>query len=289
MVLALIDHHFQRRLGGEALRLRAYIIELEATKVALEKASADLSGALDAAEAGSKSKSAFLASMSHELRTPLNAVIGFSETMQMETFGPLGSPRYKDYMNDIHDSGIHLLSLINDILDIARFDAGQAELHDEVFDPAAKVADTVRMLSGQAAKAGVSLVVDLAENLPTLNGDKRRIRQVLLNLLSNALKFTPPGGTVTVRAFHSAEGFIMQVVDTGIGIAANNFSKALEPFGQIDSSLARKYEGTGLGLPLTRQMVELHGGTLELTSIVGHGTTVTVTIPTWRVGTRVAA
>jgi signal transduction histidine kinase len=220
--------------------------------------------------------------MSHELRTPLNAVLGFSETMQMETFGPLGSPRYKEYLGSIYDSGAHLLSLINDILDISRFDAGHSELNEDIFDPAAKIVDTMRMVEVQAAKAKVALVADIAPDLPHLNADRRRIRQILLNLLSNALKFTQPGGTVTVRAIQTTDGFVLQVTDTGIGIAAHDFAKALEPFGQVDSSLARKYEGTGLGLPLTRLMAELHGGSLVLESLPGQGTTVTVTLPAWR-------
>ena len=220
--------------------------------------------------------------MSHELRTPLNAVMGFSETMMGEPYGPLGSPRYREYLDCIHTSGAHLLSLINDILDIARFDAGQGELKEDIFDPAAEIADITRMMQPQAEKAGVTLFVDVAPDLPQMRGDRRRIRQILLNLLSNGLKFTKAGGRVTVRACRTAEGLVMQVTDTGIGIAPHDFSKALEPFGQVDSSLARKYEGTGLGLPLTRQMVELHGGQLTLESVLGQGTCVTVTLPAWR-------
>jgi signal transduction histidine kinase len=289
MILSLVDGVLHLRSEGEAQRLRKYIAELENTKETLQKTSVDLSGALDAAEAANASKSAFLASMSHELRTPLNAIIGFSEIMQLGTFGPLGSPRYKEYMGNIHDSGIHLLTLINDILDVSRIDAGKEELHEETFDLAAKIANAVAMVSGQAAKADVSVIVDLAQNLPLFIADKRRIRQILLNLLSNGLKFTPAGGKVSVRAFLTQEGLTLQVADTGIGIAENNFSKVLEPFGQIDSSLARKYEGTGLGLPLTRQMVELHGGTLELVSTLGQGTTITILFPSWRTETRIAA
>ena len=249
LVVAMVDRYLAARAQGEALRMRNHIVEMEATQTALEKTSTDLSVALEAAEAASKSKSAFLASMSHELRTPLNAVLGFSQTMQMETFGPLGSPRYKEYLTDIYDSGAHLLALINDILDMSRFDAGYGELKDEIFDPSVKIASTMRMVQAQAAKAEAALVADIACDLPHLNADKRRVRQILLNLLSNAIKFTPPGGHVTVRAFCGEDGFVLQVADTGIGIAPQDFAKALEPFGQVDSSLARKYEGTGLGLP----------------------------------------
>jgi signal transduction histidine kinase len=181
------------------------------------------------------------------------------------------------------------LSLINDILDIARYDAGRGELQEEVFDPAEKITDTIAMMSGQAAKAKVTLMGDIASDLPCLKGDKRRMRQILLNLVSNALKFTPSGGKVMVRAFRTDQGFVLRVTDTGIGMAHSDFHKALEPFGQVDSSLARKYDGIGLGLPLTRQMVELHGGTLELDSVVGQGTTVTITLPAWRLVSRAEA
>ena len=289
LVVAMVDRHLEARAEGEAQRMREHIVELEATEQALKRTSEELSAALQAAQAASTSKSAFLASMSHELRTPLNAVLGFSEAMQQEIFGPLGSARYKEYLGNIHDSGSHLLSLINDILDIARYDAGQGELQEELFDPARLISDTIAMMAAQAAKAQVALMGDVASNLPCLNGDKRRIRQVLLNLVSNALKFTPPGGRVTVRAFHDEQRFVLQVTDTGIGIAHSDFHKVLEPFGQVDSSLARKYDGIGLGLPLTRQMVELHGGDLDLDSMVGHGTTVTITLPASRLVPRAEA
>jgi signal transduction histidine kinase len=289
LIVAVIDGHLEERAKGEAQRMREHIVELEATQKALEHTSGELSLALDAAQAASASKSAFLASMSHELRTPLNAVLGFSEAMQQEIFGSLGSPRYQEYLGHVHDSGSHLLSLINDILDIARFDAGRGELQEEIFDPVQQISDTINMMSAQAAKARVALLGDIAADLPCLKGDRRRMRQILLNLVSNALKFTPSGGKVTVRALRSEQGFVLQVTDTGIGIAHSDFHKALEPFGQVDSSLARKYDGIGLGLPLTRQMVELHGGALELDSVVGHGTTVTITLPAWRLVSRAEA
>lgn len=281
LILTLVDRHLERRAQGEARRQRAYIAELEQTKASLEVTSAELGAALEQARAASRSKSAFLASMSHELRTPLNAVIGFSEIMRLQKAGPL-SERYLGYLDNIHDSGSHLLSLINDILDIARFDAGHGELSEEVFDLGAKLNNTLAMLSSQAIKARVQLTSEIAPDLPLVNGDRRRIRQVLINLLSNALKFTPPGGTVTLRALTDADGLVLQVCDTGIGIAAQDFAKVLEPFGQVDSTLSRKYEGTGLGLPLSRQMAEMHGGSLTLDSVADKGTTVTVRLPAWR-------
>ena len=282
LIVAVVDRHLEARAKGEAQRMREHIAELEATQQALTEASAKLSDALEAAQAANKSKSAFLASMSHELRTPLNAVLGFSETMLAETLGPLGAPRYREYLDDIHTSGAHLLSLINDILDIARFDAGHGELVEDIFEPGAEISEAERMISAQTRKARVTLITELAPDIPHLKADRRRVRQILLNLLSNALKFTHAGGTVTVRAHLSAEGLVIQVADTGIGMRREDFSKALEPFGQVDSSLARKYEGTGLGLPLTRRMVELHGGRLTLESVLGQGTTVTVILPAWR-------
>jgi signal transduction histidine kinase len=282
LIVAMVDRHLEARARGEAQRMREHIAELEATQQALTEASAQLTQALEAAQAANKSKSAFLASMSHELRTPLNAVLGFSETMLAEPFGPLGGPRYREYLDNIHSSGAHLLSLINDILDIARFDTGHGELVEDIFDPAQEIADAERMMSVQTRKAGVALITEVAPNIPHIRADRRRFRQILLNLLSNALKFTGAGGTVTVRAHLSTEGLVLQIADTGIGMAPQDFSKALEPFGQVDSRLARKYEGTGLGLPLTRQMVELHGGRLMLESALGEGTSVTVILPASR-------
>ena len=279
LVLVLVDRYLSRRAHGEEQRLRAHVAELEATQAILEKTSAELSQAVEAAEAASRAKSSFLASMSHELRTPLNAVLGFSETMEKEVHGPLGASQYRDYIQDIHRSGAHLLSLINDILDVSRLDAGHCELHEEVFDLAGEIEESMHMVSVQARKAQVNLKSDIAPGLPLLNGDCRRMRQILLNLLSNALKFTPPGGEVMTRAFASDEELVLKVTDTGIGIAPEDFSKVLEPFGQVDSRLARKYQGTGLGLPLTRQLVELHGGRLTLESTLGYGTSVTVILP----------
>jgi signal transduction histidine kinase len=283
LIGALVDHHLAGRTRGEALRLRTYIAELESTKHALEKTGRDLSTALAAAAEASQAKSAFLAAMSHELRTPLNAVIGFSETMALEVFGPLGSPRYRDYAKDIRASGSHLLSLINDVLDLSRLDAGQTELHEEDFALQAVIAETLRMVKGQAVAARVALTTDLPEDLPLVHADMRRIKQVILNLVSNALKFTPGNGRVTVRAQRLAEGIAVAVADTGIGIAPQDIPKAMERFGQVDSGMARKHDGTGLGLPLSKQFMELHGGDLVLESTLHVGTVVTITLPESRV------
>ena len=236
-----------------------------------------LTAALDRAESANRAKSAFLAAMSHELRTPLNAIIGFSDIVQQQMFGPVGNPRYLDYIRSIHSSGGHLLGLINDILDLSRLDSGQLELHLEPVDLQAVVDDCLNSLALQAEKETIVLSSDIAPVF--LEADPRRLRQMLLNLLSNAVKFTPEGGAVRIAAAHGADGFAIAVRDTGIGMAQDAIPKALERFGQIDSSLARKYEGTGLGLPLTREMAELHGATLSIDSAPGAGTTVTILFP----------
>jgi signal transduction histidine kinase len=255
--------------------MRKHIMELESTKGAL-------SLALAAAAEANQAKSAFLASMSHELRTPLNAVIGFSETMVMEMFGPIGA-RYRDYAKDIHNSGAHLVSLINDVLDMSRLDAGQTELHEEEFDIGLLITESMRMVKGQAAKGRINLSTDVAPGLPLVLADKRRIKQVLINIVTNALKFTPANGRVRVQAAMADDGGIAMVVrDSGIGIDPVDIPKAYELFGQVDSSLARKHSGTGLGLPLSKQFVELHGGSLTLESTVNLGTTVTVRLPAER-------
>jgi signal transduction histidine kinase len=281
LMVALLDRHLAQRAMGEAQRMRVHIAELEITKGTLEKTSHELSQALMAAGEANHAKSAFLASMSHELRTPLNAVIGFSETMMMEVFGPL-TGKYRDYAQDIHSSGAHLLSLINDVLDLSRLDAGQGELHDEDFDIEQLIAESLRMVTGHAAKSRIHLSTDIAAELPLLRADKRRIKQILINLVSNALKFTPANGRVQVRAHLAGGALTLSVADSGIGIAAEDIPKALARFGQVDSSLSRKYDGTGLGLPLSKQFAELHGGILTLESRVHEGTTVTITLPAAR-------
>ncbi|MGD0144663.1 MAG: MHYT domain-containing protein [Rhizomicrobium sp.] len=283
LIGAIVDHHAARRALSEAERLRAHIVELERTKKALEATSADLSRALGAASAASEAKSQFLAAMSHELRTPLNAVIGFCEILLMEAFGPLGSDRYVEYVRDIHSSGGHLLALINDILDISRLDAGQSVLDEEDLDLASVIGETLRMFARQAELSRVELVESLDIGLPQLRADRRRVRQVLINLLSNAIKFTPAGGRVRVSAALAQGEVCIVVADTGIGMDTADIPKALERFGQVDAKLSRKYEGAGLGLPLAKQIAELHGGRLELTSKVHVGTSVTIAFPCMRI------
>jgi signal transduction histidine kinase len=241
----------------------------EALRIAKEKA-----------EAASRIKSGFLATMSHELRTPLNAIIGFSEMMRHEVMGPLGNEQYRSYAADIHDSGTHLLEIINDFLDLSKAEVGKLELHEEVFDLRGTVR-SVRQLTGESIRAaGLSDSFELAENLPLLCADERKTKQVLLNLVTNAVKFTPAGGRIEVDArFDPALGLSLIVTDTGIGIAPGDIGRVLEPFEQVDSSLARQHQGTGLGLPLVKAIMELHGVGVELQSEVGVGTRVRVTFP----------
>jgi PAS domain S-box-containing protein len=230
-----------------------------------------------------RSKDAFLASMSHELRTPLNAIIGFSEIMETERFGPLGNSRYQDYAGDISDSGRHLLGLINDILDLSKLEAGQLELHDETVAVAAAIRDCLKFVEPQVEKSKLQVFNSLAAGMTMIRADGRRIRQVLLNVLSNAVKFTPENGIVSISSVYRDGGLAIAISDTGIGMTPAGIVKALQPFGQVDSKLSRKYEGTGLGLPLAKQLIEMHGGTLTIESQAGIGTTVTIFVPAERV------
>lgn len=249
-----------------------------------KKAEEKLIAAMDEADAANRSKSEFLANMSHELRTPLNAVIGFAEMMKMQTFGPLGSPNYVEYANSIADSGGHLLSLINDILDLSKIESGKHQLEPEPVDVAGIVDYCGRMVRGRADEAGIDLAYKVPAELPRLMADERSLKQILLNLLSNAIKFTSEGGAVTITGRIDADGeFAISVSDTGIGIAARDLGVVLAPFGQVGTSQTRKTSGTGLGLPLVRSLAELHQGTLEIESEVGSGTTVTVKFPASRV------
>jgi signal transduction histidine kinase len=247
-------------------------------------AEAELRRARDEAELANRSKTEFLANMSHELRTPLNAIIGFSEIMRDELLGPLGDARYGQYVKDIHGSGAHLLAIINDILDLSKIEAGKHELLEETVELPAVVKSCLMLLGERAQGAGVKLSQRVPDDLRALRGDPRKIKQILLNLLANAVKFTPAGGTVTVTAERKGDGGLsFSVVDTGIGIDPAHFERVLAPFGQVDSGLGRKYEGTGLGLPLARAFAELHGGKLELASAPGEGTRVTIHLPKERV------
>ena len=235
-------------------------------------------------EIANRAKSEFLATMSHELRTPLNAVIGFSEVIKDETFGPVGSTKYRDYATDINDSGKHLLGLINDILDLSKIESGSEELHEDKIE-VPELIQSVLMLVGHRAEIGATRVqTEIADQLPPLRADERKLKQILVNLLSNAIKFSDAGGEVALWAWCPMDsGHVFQIIDTGIGIAPEDISKALSRFGQVDGDLNRQYQGTGLGLPLTKALIELHGGTLVLQSHVGVGTIITVRFPAERI------
>jgi signal transduction histidine kinase len=238
---------------------------------------------MEAAEEASRAKSTFLATVSHELRTPLNAIIGFSQILRTEMFGPVGSARYRGYVADINDSAIHLLSLVNDLLDLAKAEAGKQELCEETLEIDDVARTCLRLMAERAAEAGVHL--DLVDRLDgcLFRGDERKMRQIILNLLSNSVKFTPAGGSITLDVAVAAEGGLQIVVrDTGIGMGEDDIVKALEPFGQVADVMTRQTGGTGLGLPLTVNLVELHGGTLAIASTPSHGTAVTLTFPAER-------
>ncbi len=236
------------------------------------------------AERASEAKSQFIHNMSHELRTPLNAVIGFSEIIKDETFGPVGSVKYRDYAIDINESGQHLLGLINDILDLSKIEFGNEELHEDTIEIPEVIRTALKLVEQPAEQDGIKLKLELPDQLPALRADERKLKQILINLLSNAVKFTDAGGEVTLRAWCRRDsGYVFQITDTGIGIAPENIPRALSRFGQVDADLNRRYEGTGLGLPLAKALVELHSGTLDLQSEVGVGTTVTVRFPAERI------
>jgi signal transduction histidine kinase len=274
-----LDFRLTQRAEDEAKRLRRYVVELEDTKRALEARTAEVTAALEKVEASSQAKSRFMAAMSHELRTPLNAIIGFAEVQAKELHGPAGDRRYVEYAHHICESGHNLLKVINDILDYANLLSDGIGLCREKVSPAKLVVDSARFMRAEAGRSGIRLVVNASPDLPVLSLDPFRMRQVLRSLLSNAVKFTPSGGQVTVTARPAPDGCMIAVEDTGIGITEEDMPKALAVFGQVDSDLSRKYEGCGLGLPLAKLLVERHGGTLAIESAVGEGTRVTLTLP----------
>ena len=243
----------------------------------------ELSAAKFQAEAASKAKSDFLANMSHELRTPLNAIIGFSDLMKSQALGPLGNGTYVEYAADINFSGNHLLEIISDILDVVRHESGKMELREDAVEVEAVISEALRLVAPQAEQGRLELVWQAPEPaLPALYCDHVRVRQMLLNILSNAVKFTGPGGLVEITA-ELKDGLQLVVKDSGVGIGPDDIARIMTPFGQILSVYSRSHQGTGLGLTLTKALVERHGGRLSLTSTVGVGTTVRLSFPAERV------
>jgi signal transduction histidine kinase len=268
-----------------------YVMERHRVEAALmvakqdaERAAESARAAMIKAQTSDRAKSEFLANMSHELRTPLNAILGFSEIMKNEILGSLGVEQYKEYIRDIHESGTYLLDVINDILDISKVETGNLELAESEVDVSEAVSKSIRLVQERARDADVKLVVEVDKTLPYICADERMIKQCLVNLLSNAVKFTPEKGTIETKVERLPDGGLsISVADTGIGISEDDFDRVLSPFGQVESAYSGTYEGTGLGLPITKALIELHGGKLALESVVGVGTTVTLSFPKERV------
>ncbi|WP_290780879.1 PAS domain-containing sensor histidine kinase [Hoeflea sp.] len=275
----------QERLRESEKRLMATIGDLTASQNELERKAAELSELnrdyqieTERAEAANKAKSEFLANMSHELRTPLNAIIGFSEVLQARMFGPLGSDKYAEYADDIHNSGIHLLTVINDILDMAKIEAGQMHIDCQQVDMAPLLDEALRLVAIQADNKGIEVHQKISKHL-SLNADRRAMKQILLNLLSNAVKFTEPGGRITVRARKTSCAVTISIEDTGIGIPKALLSRIGQPFEQVQNQFSKSTGGSGLGLAISRSLAELHGGAMKVRSKEGVGTIVSIRMP----------
>jgi two-component system cell cycle sensor histidine kinase PleC len=276
-ITAIKQKEAERQRATE--RLHVTITELEDREEKLSLLARKYEVAMTRAEAANQAKSEFLANMSHELRTPLNAINGFSEIMAGEMFGALGDPRYKGYAADILKSGQHLLSLINDILDMAKIEAGKLTLHYETVSLKEVVDDAARLMRGRIQEAGLDLLVDAAD-LPEIDADYRGLKQVVLNLISNAVKFTPEGGDIVVALSREDDERVrVAVTDTGIGIAEEDLARLARPFEQVEGQHSKTTQGTGLGLALTKSLIEMHGGTLTIESTPGRGTTVSFDLP----------
>jgi signal transduction histidine kinase len=269
---------------GSIIDRRHAEIALQAAKVSADAAKTSAVNAMVAAQTASRMKSEFLANMSHELRTPLNAIIGFSEVMGGEILGPIGTPRYLEYTTDIRDSAQHLLHIINDILDLSQIEAGQMKLNEEWISVEPAVTASIAIVKERAQRANLTIKVDLFAQEHKLLVDERKLKQVIINILSNAVKFSRPGGTITVQSALGRTGrYQLRIADTGIGMNQADVQRVFEPFVQLDSALHRKYEGTGLGLSLTRRLIEMHGGSINLESELYVGTTAVIELPEQRI------
>lgn len=285
-ITALKQH--QEKLVDSERRLMATIHDLSLARKAEEERARELSELnrkymkeTERAEAANRAKSEFLANMSHELRTPLNAIIGFSELMDSALFGPLGSPKYEEYVKDIHSSGAYLLGVINDILDMSKIEAGQFSMDSEEIDLCPLIHETVRVISLQAAGKSITIETEIADTM-RLYADRRAIKQIVINLLSNAVKFTGQGGRITVRARNVGNAMMLSIEDTGCGIPRDALSKLGRPFEQVQNQFSKNHTGSGLGLAISRSLAELHGGALKIRSTEGVGTIVSVRIPARR-------
>jgi two-component system cell cycle sensor histidine kinase PleC len=272
------------RLLRSALAGFSFQEEKDALIVELEQAKYNSDEARRRAESANLAKSRFLATMSHELRTPLNAILGFSEVMKAELFGPHSSPTYLEYASDIHSSGQHLLMLINEILDLSRVEAGRYQLKEEAVSLPGVVEECRHLLALRARTKNIEVIEDIDDNLPRIWADERALRQITLNILSNAIKFTPQGGKITIKVdWSEARGQYLSIRDTGPGIPESEIPIVLSSFGRGSMAQKNADEGTGLGLPIVRGLVELHGGEFALNSKVREGTEVIVTLPPERV------
>ena len=266
---------------------RDVIAQLKKSRARLDEMSRRLAISAEQAEQANKAKSAFLANMSHELRTPLNAIMGFSEVMKEQHLGPVHNPRYLGYAADIHASGRYLLGIINDILDLAKIEAGKMSLENaEEFALRHSLESSLGMVADLGGKYGVRVIGELPPEHVRLVAVDRMIRQIVINLVGNAIKFTPAGGSVTVSgAATPGGGYAVTVQDSGIGMTQEEIAQALTPFGQIENKMTATHNGTGLGLPLAKAMLELHDGTLDISSRPGHGTRIVLNFPAIRIRT----
>jgi two-component system cell cycle sensor histidine kinase PleC len=269
-------------------QMRSVVVELERSEHKASELAEKYRTERQRAEEASNAKSGFLANMSHELRTPLNAINGFSEIMVQQLYGPLGDRRYLTYATDILNSGKHLLELINDVLDMAKVEAGKFKIYPKPMDLQETIEQAMRLVRGRSEEKGIALVGELAE-AGDVTGDARAIKQIMINLLSNAIKFTPENGRVLVQVKNNLDSVIIRVIDNGIGIKAEDLPRLARPFEQVENEHARSNQGSGLGLALSRSFAEMHGGTLTIASEVGVGTMVIVSLPRLAVAQQEAA